>query len=452
MEYYYWPLYLAAAPVGDRDRDIGDSVEDQQKLQKRNEKRLKRALEVVTPLTEYDLLLPDMLKGEGMATEVCQELKNFVRLVIDQPRLMGYKPQDRMEAIGRAADTQVLQFRISEDEDRTSYRWNNACYKSQEELDTLQAFIIRIRDTFLESGVSFDKFQRKVPYRGHSKQVPADVQAIDSRKKQSGESTVGKTSDPREKEAMPRGMKAKKTSRADETKRSKHKPAPGISGPGFPVDIGSQKELVEQAVAFINEKANEALYKYSIDIGNYLLEKFFDGDTAAASSRNPRKSTSYRALCKHPDLGPSPGALSVMLRVAAQEKLFEKNKLPVEKLSYSHKAELVTVFDDQTKVELFKEAVKKPLTVRQLQDRVREKKGLVSLAELGQGRDSSVTRFNFESLLKTRALSDPEALKSLPERKRNELKERVEGAYAVLAQLLEEYGKLKDLFAEIEKQ
>jgi hypothetical protein len=129
----------------------------------------------------------------------------------------------------------------------------------------------------------------------------------------------------------------------------------------------------------------------------------------------------------------------------------ESKNLPVENLPYSHKAELVTVYDDETKVDLFKEAVKKSLSVRQLQDRVREKKGLLSLSQLGQGRDGSVRRFNFEALLKTRALSDPEALKALPEKRRNELKERVEGAYAVLAQLLEEYGRLKDLFADTEK-
>jgi hypothetical protein len=35
--------------------------------------------------------------------------------------------------------------------------------------------------------------------------------------------------------------------------------------------------------------------------------------------------------------------------------------------------------------------------------------------------------------------------------KPNKLKERVEGTYAILARLLEEYGRLKDLFAKLEK-
>jgi hypothetical protein len=175
------------------------------------------------------------------------------------------------------------------------------------------------------------------------------------------------------------------------------------------------------------------------------------GSLAAASARNPRKFTSYRALCEHPDLAPRPGTLSVMVRVAAQEKLFELKNLPVEKLSYSHKAELVKVFDDKVKIKLFKETVKKSLNVRQLIDLVRAEKGLPPITAAGNLLEGNATRFNFEALLKTRALADPEAIKALPEKRRNELKERVEGAYAVLARLLEEYGRLKDLFAELEK-
>ncbi len=39
-----------------------------------------------------------------------------------------------------------------------------------------------------------------------------------------------------------------------------------------------------------------------------------------------------------------------MVRVAAQEKLFEAKKLPLEKLSYSHEAELHKLSDDNLKL------------------------------------------------------------------------------------------------------
>ncbi len=89
---------------------------------------------------------------------------------------------------------------------------------------------------------------------------------------------------------------------------------------------------MEQAVKFINEKANETLYKGSEEIGAYILKKFFDDDIEKATSKNPRKPASYRALCSHPGLVLRPEALSVMVRVAAQEKFFLDKKLDVKKL------------------------------------------------------------------------------------------------------------------------
>jgi len=99
--------------------------------------------------------------------------------------------------------------------------------------------------------------------------------------------------------------------------------------------------LVNNAVHFINEKANEHVYKAYEEIGNYLLEKFFDNDLELASSRNPKKLVSYQALREREDLAIHPARLGVMVRVAAQEKFFASKKLPSEKLSYTHKSELV---------------------------------------------------------------------------------------------------------------
>ncbi len=41
---------------------------------------------------------------------------------------------------------------------------------------------------------------------------------------------------------------------------------------------------IENAVEFINEKANETVFKGSIEIGQYILEKFFDNDINALTS------------------------------------------------------------------------------------------------------------------------------------------------------------------------
>ena len=149
---------------------------------------------------------------------------------------------------------------------------------------------------------------------------------------------------------------------AQETKRN----------PGPLQSIEVDQALVNDAVHFINEKANEHVYKAYEEIGNYLLEKFFNNDIALASSKNPRKSASYSQLCKREDLAIHPARLGVMVRVAAQEQFFASKKLPSDKLSYTHKAELVKLPDDQRKIDLVKECIKKSIASRQLAERVSE--------------------------------------------------------------------------------
>jgi hypothetical protein len=212
-------------------------------------------------------------------------------------------------------------------------------------------------------------------------------------------------------------------------------------------DETEDKELVEEAVAFINEKANETVYKGSVEIGNYLLEKFFDGDVAKASSKSRGKLVNYRALCQHPDLAASPGTLSVMVRVAAQEKLFEAKKLPVEKLSYSHKAELLKISDDKLKIKLFKRAVKHSFSVRGLQFEVEWEKN-----PDGKNKKKNKQKLNeFQRLLDSNLTYDEGWLREMDEKKRKELQRKVEVAYTQLTKLLDEYSKVRSLLSEIEK-
>jgi hypothetical protein len=130
--------------------------------------------------------------------------------------------------------------------------------------------------------------------------------------------------------------------------------------------------LVEEAVAFINEKANETIYKGSLEIGNYVLEKFFAGDIARARDKNPKKKASYSALCRDERLIVSVKTLSVMVRVVAQEQFFNLSGLDTSGLCYTHKAELIRLPDDQVKLDLAKEAIESPLSTRQLSEKVDE--------------------------------------------------------------------------------
>jgi hypothetical protein len=132
--------------------------------------------------------------------------------------------------------------------------------------------------------------------------------------------------------------------------------------------------LVNEAVNFINEKANETLYRGSEEIGAYLLEKFFNNDIAVASSRKPHKSNSYTALCQREDLAVHPATLSLMVRVAAQEIFFKEKNFDPAGLSYTHKAELVKLPNTAVKIRLAKKALKSTFTSRLLSEEVKKTK------------------------------------------------------------------------------
>jgi hypothetical protein len=105
-----------------------------------------------------------------------------------------------------------------------------------------------------------------------------------------------------------------------------------------------------------------------------LLEKFFNNDIKAASSRNPKKANSFRKLCERQDLLVHSGTLSEMVRVAAQEKLLLDAEIDSKKLSYTHKAELIKLPKDSQKIDLAKKAIEENLSTREMADLVKEAK------------------------------------------------------------------------------
>jgi len=176
--------------------------------------------------------------------------------------------------------------------------------------------------------------------------------------------------------AKKRGRKKSETTVTDVVKKDQ---------PEEPVNT----QLVDEAVEFINtkfeeyiEKANESVYNWHIDIGKYILEKFFNNDLKEATSRNPRKAVSYRALRERSDLEVKPPELSVMVHVAAQEKFFQKYFTDEkDNLSYTIKAELTKLPYDESneklvsrKKELVRQIIDEKLTSRNVRERVQQLK------------------------------------------------------------------------------
>jgi hypothetical protein len=135
---------------------------------------------------------------------------------------------------------------------------------------------------------------------------------------------------------------------------------------------GVDRSLVNEAVKFINEKANETMYRGSQEIGAYLLKKFFHDDIKLASSRRPHKSASYTALCQREDLAVHPATLSLMVRVAAQEIFFKTSNFNSAGLSYTHKAELVKLPNTADKIRLAQRALKGNISTRLLSEEVKK--------------------------------------------------------------------------------
>jgi hypothetical protein len=218
--------------------------------------------------------------------------------------------------------------------------------------------------------------------------------------------------------------------------------------------------LVDAAVKFVNEKANETLYKGSEEIGAYILEKFFDNDINKATSKNPRKPESYRALCAHPELVLKPEALSVMVRVAAQEKFFLDKKLDIQKLSYSQKAELVKLGNDKAKLKLVRNIIVNPVSVRKLQERINKmrKEGLPernpSLAALESHIDDPVwlTADPARKSLLTDDVARRERLSKMSVTRRKTLLLRLEDVLAKTEEWIELYKAIKTDLEDISKE
>jgi hypothetical protein len=264
------------------------------------------------------------------------------------------------------------------------------------------------------------------------------------------------------------GRSARMVLRVLETKRSgrtgKKKSADEAAGNLPVVQATSPKkadlvneELVEKAVQFINEKANETIYKGSEAIGAYLLENFFQNDISLASSRNPYKSASYTALCKRTDLVVHPATLSVMVRVAAQEIFFKEEKVKTERLSYTHKAELVKLPDGKEKTKLAQKILEESLTTRQVSEEVKkikdastgdEPNAVLLLAAVERCIENPVRLFDHHA--RSSFISTVDNLKKMKAETRKRLYEKTLSMIEQTREWTKRYEALKNQLEEIE--
>lgn len=207
-----------------------------------------------------------------------------------------------------------------------------------------------------------------------------------------------------------------------------------------------QQKLDDEAVQFINSTIQETLYKGAIEIGQYLLEKYFDNDPKLASSRNPKKAASFQRLCDHPDLKVDARTLSRMVRVAVQEKTLGANNINLEQIGYTHRISLLKIDDDGRKIELVQKCIAESLSTRAFNELIDEE-----LEDESKGQDEppknpvmfvkKIDRF-LEDSRKIASLKSGIALNKLAPTKREELKEETEKLLAHMKEITQECNEL----------
>jgi len=147
------------------------------------------------------------------------------------------------------------------------------------------------------------------------------------------------------------------------------------------------RSLIEEAVQYINAIAASTVEKGcqgTLEIGSYLLDKFYGNDPARVHFRGPQKEMSFRELENHPGLQLSKSSLHNAVALAIQEYHLlsaGKGKLPAS-VSATHRVALLRIRprDEKDKkavmetaklkLKLMQEVVDKEWSVRQLQERV----------------------------------------------------------------------------------
>ena len=131
---------------------------------------------------------------------------------------------------------------------------------------------------------------------------------------------------------------------------------------------------VDAAMLWLQRKKDQMEAELTLrakEIGDYLIDHFFEGDISQISSQNPNKNVSFRRLCERLDLPFPETALRRFIHVAINFRLLPEEKAKL--LPPSHHSVLYQVADPEERREIGIEAVEEGLSVRELRRRVKGK-------------------------------------------------------------------------------
>jgi hypothetical protein len=153
-----------------------------------------------------------------------------------------------------------------------------------------------------------------------------------------------------------------------------------VPGESLPEETG---DLIEDAVRFINFTTRKMLSDYALNIGDYLLTRFFNDDALLASSTDRYKNASFSQLCKRPDISLTRQTMGEMVRMSAQFRIFNSISIDISPLNYTKQLYLTRLPHSETKLDLAMECLNDGMTSDALLDRIQEIKKALNPPEPG---------------------------------------------------------------------
>ncbi len=182
------------------------------------------------------------------------------------------------------------------------------------------------------------------------------------------------------------------------------------------------KKLVEEAVEWIKQTAVEPAKKAMVEVGEYILKKFFQDDVELAKSKNPFKNASFRALadrCGTPHFPLSKTWLNNAVGVAMMSRQLPQPTAAFKQLPSSAQERLLSLKDPDRVEKVAKKAIESGFTIVELRTAVRQERAKMPKDE-SRGRpptpvitkalDRSLKQFTFEGGKRSFTRADLDAL------------------------------------------
>jgi len=221
--------------------------------------------------------------------------------------------------------------------------------------------------------------------------------------------------------------------------------------PSTPIEKQPDDDLVAAAYSELKnifvKRYEEARNRAMLDAGNYIIATFYDRNYQLAKNKKQaaKKKSLHRLIKKlqaQPGDTPAKTWIYDAVGLAVDEHELESFQT-YGKISVSHKLKLLKVKDLETKKQLISETVARPLSVRQLAQRVKEKiEGEPQLDDLIRQPDRLFSK-EYAHWYSQQSLAALEPKKRAAIKKRiNRYTSKIQGEIARQQQYLEQYKKI----------